>query len=155
MGPLMPPTIPARGFTMDDAHTYEDVEQEWRKPLGLPARPNKQRPRSVFKRAQVQIATGIYDLINLAGYCVALCGVMALALQCFLWFRDGVWTNLELRAGLQALEISEPKLDWTAAQSILAWALDLPISGSLVVLGLLIVAAAVAYLEPLTLEAPQ
>lgn len=150
----MPPTLPASGFTMADAHAYETVERKRHDPLGHPESPNKQRPVSVAKRLQVYIATGIYNLLNLAGYCAALCGVMVVVLQCCLWLHDGVWTKLELRTGLRALAFSEPALDWVGAQKAVSWALDLPISASLVVLGLLLVAAAVAYLEPLTFDAP-
>jgi hypothetical protein len=144
--------IPARGFTMDEAHTYGNVDQEWHDLFGDSSNLNKQRPVSIHKRLQVFFANGIYNLLNFAGYCVALCGGMVVLFQCLLWLRDGVWTKLELRTGLQAVGISEPTLDRVADQKILSWALDLPISGSLVVLGLLLVAMAVAYLEPLILN---
>jgi hypothetical protein len=119
-----------------------------------PRIPNKRRPVSILKRLQIFIATVIYNLLRSAGYCVVLSGGIVVAYQGVLWVRDGAWTRLELRTGLRALEISEPTLDWASAQSVLAWGLDTPISAVLVMLGLLVVAFAVAYLEPLTFDSP-
>ncbi len=138
------------GFTMADARAFETVERQRTDLLGHPKSRNRRRSVSAAKRLQIYIATGIYNLLNFAGLCVALCGGIVVAFQGFLWLHDGVWTKLELRAGLRALAISEPVLDWVGAQRAFSWALDLPISAALVGLGLLLVAAAVAYLEPLT-----
>jgi hypothetical protein len=122
--------------------------------MGEPQIAGKRRPVSVGKRLQMFIATVIFNLLRSVGYCVVLCGGVVVAYQGFLWVRDGVWTQLELRTGLRALEISEPTLDWAGAQNILAWGLDTPISAILAMLGLLVVAFAVAYLEPLTFDSP-
>ena len=67
-----------------------------------------------------------------------LLAVGIIGLQAVLWLADGYWTPLPLSILLFVLGIEVPSLEWKGFQKILHWTLDLPISGFVILAGIVI-----------------
>lgn len=56
--------------------------------------------------------------------CLILAAITLAACQVLLWLRDGAWTEVQIRAPLQAMGLPEPAFAWVGLQRIVSWVLD-------------------------------
>jgi hypothetical protein len=64
---------------------------------------------------------------------------LIVVVQAFLWLRTGDWPSLSIRDALEALEIHPVPISWVGLQRIVDWLWELPLSGVLFALAIVVV----------------
>ena len=80
----------------------------------------------------------IRDGVSFVGICFSVAGLSVLGYQCLLWIKHGLWSPLAFRLVLELTGAREPLFAWQSAEKMSAWICDLPLSGVLFAVGLVV-----------------
>jgi hypothetical protein len=100
-------------------------------------------PRPEKEMKGLNIETFFGGIIAIAGYLIALMGVLILGFQIILWMRNGYWTPFSARQAVSVFAggdpIPYPALSWRGIEKVVVWLLDAPLSVSLWVDGWIVI----------------
>jgi hypothetical protein len=65
-------------------------------------------------------------------------GVAVFGFQCLWWLRDGYWTQGRLGELWYQLGFPYPALSWAGIERIVLWIFDLPLSGGLILIAVIV-----------------